>query len=82
MGCEGNVIIRIFFYFLKIFKFIGVCMGLGKGFFEKWYIVVKVNIVMFEVLGVFEEIVCDVFRLGGYKLLVLWKIIIKSEGDN
>ncbi len=82
MGREGNVIIRIFPHFSKTSKPIGVRMGSGKGSPEKWYTIVKVNTVMFEVSGVSEEIARDALRLGGHKLPVSWKIITKSEGEN
>ena len=79
MGREGQVIIRIFPHLSKTSKPIGVRMGKGKGNPEKWIAVVREGTMMFEVLGVSEEIAKDALRLGGHKLPVKWKIKTKGE---
>lgn len=75
MKCGGKVWIKIFLYKLYIVKVIGVCMGFGKGVFEGWVVLVKCGKVMFEIVGVFEEVVCEVLCFVSYKLLVKCKFV-------
>ena len=79
MGREGQVIIRIFPHLSKTSKPIGVRMGKGKGSPEKWVAVVKRETMMFEISGVSKEVALDALRLGGHKLPVRVKIVIKED---
>lgn len=79
MKCGGKVWIKIFLYFFYISKGVGIWMGNGKGVFEGWVVFVKCMKVMFEVVGVFEEVVCEVFCFVGNKLLVCIKIVKCEE---
>lgn len=79
MGREGNVIIRIFPHLAKTSKPIGVRMGKGKGNPEKWVAVVRENTMMFEVSGVAPELAREALRLGGNKLPVKFKVVLKGE---
>lgn len=79
MKCGGKVWIKIFFYKFYISKVIGVCMGKGKGVLEGWVLLVKCGKIMFEIVGVFEEVVCEVFCFVFYKLLVKIKIVKCEE---
>lgn len=79
MKCGGKVWIKIFFFKFYIVKFLEVWMGSGKGVFEGWVVVVKFGKVMFEILGVFEEVVCEVLCLVVYKLFVKCKFVKCEE---
>lgn len=79
MKCGGKVWIKIFFYKFYIFKLIGVWMGKGKGVLEGWVSLVKCGKIMFEIVGVFEDVVCEVLCLVVYKLLVKIKIVKCEE---
>lgn len=50
-------------------------MGKGKGVVEYWVSVVKFGCVMFEVVGVIEEQVKEVFCLVGYKFFIQIKMV-------
>lgn len=56
----GKIWICIFFDKLVIMCFVEIWMGFGKGFLEYWVVVVKFGCVMFELVGVFEEVVWEV----------------------
>lgn len=58
--CGGKVWINIYFDCFFIKKFVEICMGFGKGFFEWWVVNVKLGCVFFEVVGVDEQFVCEV----------------------
>lgn len=79
MKCGGKVWIKIFLYILYIKKFLEVCMGVGKGVVEGWIVVVKLGRILFEVVGVFEEVVCEVLCLVSYKFLVKIKFVKCEE---
>lgn len=79
MKCGGKVWIKIFFYKFYIEKGVGVWMGNGKGIFVGWVVLVKCNKIMFEVVGVLEEVVCEVLCLVGIKLFVKIKIVKCEE---
>lgn len=76
MKCVGCVWICIFLDVLVINKLIEVWMGKGKGLVEYWVCKVKLGWIMFEIDGVFEDVVCEVFFFGVVKLLIKCKIVI------
>lgn len=79
MKCGGKVWIKIFFFKFYIVKLFEVCMGFGKGVLEGWVVVVKLGKVLFEIFGVFEEVVCEVFCFVFYKLLIKMKFVKCEE---
>jgi large subunit ribosomal protein L16 len=56
-------------------------MGSGKGSPEFWVAVVKPGKVMFEMVGVNEEVAREALRLASYKLPVKCKFVKKEEVD-
>lgn len=79
MKCLGKVWINIFLYLVKIKKLMEVCMGFGKGVLDLWVVVVKEGKIMFEINGVSEVIVREVFCKVGYKLFIKVKIVKRGE---
>lgn len=55
-----------------------VRMGKGKGSPEKWVAVIKPGRVLFEILGVEQELAKEALRLAMYKLPIKTKIITKE----
>ena len=60
-------------------------MGSGKGSPEYWVAVVKPGRIMFEIVGINEEVAREALRLAIHKLPIKCKIVTKSdletEGD-
>ena len=56
-----------------------VRMGSGKGAVEYWVAVVKPGRVMFEIVGVSEELAREAMRLAANKLPIKCKFITKQE---
>ena len=54
-------------------------MGKGKGAVDHWVAVVKPGRIMFEVLGVPEQVAREALRRGGYKLPIKTQIISREE---
>ena len=57
----------------------GTRMGSGKGAPEQWVAVVKPGRVMFEIVGVSEDLASEAMRLAAYKLPVKCKFVKKEE---
>lgn len=66
--CGGKIWICVFFDKFVIKKFFEVCMGKGKGGVEYWVVQIQLGKVLYEIEGVFEELVCEVFVLVVVKL--------------
>lgn len=56
-----------------------VPMGSGKGSVEFWVMPVKPGRILFELEGVSEEQAREAFRLGGHKLPISTKFIMKEH---
>ena len=56
-------------------------MGKGKGQPEVWVDVVKKVKIMFEVVGVSEEVAREALRLASHKLPIKCKFVKKESGD-
>ena len=61
--CGGKIWVCIFLDKLVIVRFVEMCMGFGKGFFEYWVVVVKLGKIFYEMGGVFENIVRKVILI-------------------
>ena len=60
-------------------------MGSGKGSLEYWVAVVKPGRIMFEIVGVSEEVAREALRLATHKLPVKCKVVSREDlegGDN
>lgn len=75
----GKVWIRIFPDKPITLKPAETRMGKGKGAPEYWVAVVKPGRVLFEIEGVDEEIAKRALELGGHKLPVKTKFVIRDE---
>lgn len=77
--CGVKVWICLFLDKLLIKKLVEIWMGKGKGFLEYWVVVVKLGKVFYEMEGVFEELVVEVFVLVVVKLFVKMKVVCKGD---
>lgn len=68
--CGGKIWVCIFFDKLVIIRLIEICMGLGKGFFEYWVVVVKLGWIFYEMGGVFEIVVRVVIFIVVSKMFI------------
>ena len=56
-------------------------MGSGKGSPEYWVAVVKPGRIMFEMIGVSEEVAREAMRLAGLKLAIKRKFIARNSAE-
>lgn len=75
----GKVWIKIFPDKPYTKKPLEVRMGSGKGAPEGWVAVVKPGKVMFEIVGVSEEVAREALRLASHKLPIKTKFIKRKE---
>lgn len=54
-------------------------MGKGKGSVDHWVAVVKPGRIMFEVIGVPEEMAREALNLAGYKLPIKTQVVSREE---
>ena len=75
----GQVWIKIFPDKPITTKPLGTRMGSGKGAVEYWVAVVKPGRVMFEIVGVAEDVAKEALRLASHKLPCKCKIVSKAD---
>lgn len=75
----AKIWIRIFPHTPVTRKPLDVKMGSGKGNPEFFVAKVKAGTVMFEIMGVDEDVAREALRLAGHKLPVKTKIIAKEQ---
>lgn len=75
----AKIWIRIFPHTPVTRKPLDVKMGSGKGNPEFFVAKVKAGTVMFEIMGVDEDVAREALRLAGHKLPVKTKIITKEQ---
>lgn len=68
--CGGKIWVCIFLDKLVIVRFVEICMGFGKGFFEYWVVVVKLGWIFYEMGGVIENIVRRVILIVVFKMFI------------
>lgn len=75
--CQGKIWICVFLDKSIIEKLLVVCMGKGKGNVEYWVVLIQLGKVLYEMDGVLEELVCEVFKLVVVKLSIKIIFVIK-----
>jgi large subunit ribosomal protein L16 len=75
----GKVWIRIFPDKPVTQKAAETRMGSGKGAVEHWVAVVRPGNVLFEIVGVSEELAREAFRLAGHKMPVRTQFVSREQ---
>ncbi len=78
----GKVFINIFPHMPRTKKPLETRQGKGKGAIDEYVAVVKAGKIMFEVVGVEEEIAREALRLASHKLSVKTKFVMKEKGGD
>lgn len=78
--CGGCIWIWIFLDKLILQKLVEVCMGNGKGNLEYYVVEIQLGKMFYEMDGVIEELVCEVFCLVVVKLLLKMVFIVCQFG--
>jgi large subunit ribosomal protein L16 len=79
MRRRGRVYIRIFPDKPVTAKPAETRMGKGKGAVDHWVAVVKPGRIMFEVVGVPDDVAREALRLAGYKLGIKTQTITRED---
>lgn len=74
----GKIWIRVFPDKPVTAKGLGIPMGGGKGAPDRWVVVIKPGMMLFEMSGVPEEKARESMRLASYKLPVKTKFVTKQ----
>jgi large subunit ribosomal protein L16 len=77
----GKVIIRIFPQLGKTKKPAEVRMGTGKGSIDSWVCPVKVNRILFEIVGVDDTTAIEALHQCSYKLSCRSRVVKKGQED-